>query len=304
MSTLGPRAVVVHRRTELEELVDRHGTRQQAAFFLRTRGRSLEQAEARHELQQAALTTVGAAIPLDWRRGRVERGDLDRFLFAPDDIVLAVGQDGLVANVAKYLRGQPVIGINPDPARNPGALVPHPPEAAPALLRAAATESVDRLVELRTMVEARTDDGQTLAALNEIYIGHPSHQSARYRIVPGVGQSERQSSSGLLVGTGTGCSGWCRSAWLERGSDLELPNPAAPNLAWFVREAWPSPATGIECTEGLLGPGEELAVVVESDGLVVFGDGIESDRLVLGWGQQVAVTQASTRLHLVTGADR
>lgn len=41
------------------------------------------------------------------------RGDLDRFLFEPDDIVLALGQDGLVANVAKYLDGQPVIGSNP-----------------------------------------------------------------------------------------------------------------------------------------------------------------------------------------------
>ncbi len=299
MSTLGPRAVVVHRCTELEELVARHGTRQQAAFFLRTRGRSLEEAEARHEVQRAALATVAAAIPLDWRRGRVERGDLDRFLFAPDDIVVAVGQDGLVANVAKYLRGQPVIGINPDPARNPGTLVPHPPAAAPELLSAAASERVDRAVERRTMVEARTDDGQVLTALNEVYVGHPSHQSARYRIVVADGRSERQSSSGLLVGTGTGCSGWCRSAWLERRSGLELPHPGAPSLAWFVREAWPSPATGTDCTEGLLGAGEELAVVAESDGLVVFGDGIESDRLVLGWGQEVTVSQASIHLHLV-----
>ena len=41
------------------------------------------------------------------------RGDLDRFLFEPDDLVVIVGQDGLVANVSKYLDGQPVVGINP-----------------------------------------------------------------------------------------------------------------------------------------------------------------------------------------------
>jgi hypothetical protein len=39
--TLQPRAVVVHRTTEYAELVARHGTRQQAAFFLETRGRGI-----------------------------------------------------------------------------------------------------------------------------------------------------------------------------------------------------------------------------------------------------------------------
>lgn len=32
------------------------------------------------------------------------------------DIVVVIGQDGLVANTLKYLDGQPVIAINPDPA--------------------------------------------------------------------------------------------------------------------------------------------------------------------------------------------
>ncbi len=117
--TLPPRAVLVHRATELTELVARHGTRQQAGFFLAGRGRDLAELDARHQAQQEALATVSAAIPLDWRRAVAERNDLDRFGFGPEDVVIAVGQDGLVANVAKYLNGQPVIGINPEPSRNP-----------------------------------------------------------------------------------------------------------------------------------------------------------------------------------------
>lgn len=101
--TLSPRAVVVRRRTELDELLARHGTHGAAAFFLRTRGRSVDEVQARHDALQAALSDVSAAIPADWRRGTVERADLDRFLFEPADIVVVVGQDGLVANVAKYL---------------------------------------------------------------------------------------------------------------------------------------------------------------------------------------------------------
>jgi hypothetical protein len=135
---LAPRVVLVHRRTELTELLERHGTRGQAAFYLRIRGRTIEDLEDRHEAVTSALTAVAAAIPPDWRRGLVERADLPRFLFAPDDLVVVVGQDGLVANVAKYVADQVVIGIDPEPGRNPGVLVPHQPKAAAGLLSAAA----------------------------------------------------------------------------------------------------------------------------------------------------------------------
>jgi hypothetical protein len=289
--SLPPRAVIVHRATELTELVARHGTRQQAGFFLAGRGRDLAELDARHQAQQDALATVSAAIPLDWRRAMAERDDLDRFGFGPEDVVIAVGQDGLVANVAKYLDGQPVIGINPEPARNPGVLVPHEPGAIADLL-------VTRHVAERTMVAASTDDGQQLIALNEVYIGHHSHQSARYRLSSPDNLPERQSSSGILVGTGTGSTGWCRSAWQERRSPLVLPSPTDPALCWFVREAWPSPATGTDNTEGVLKAPDTLTITAESD-LVVFGDGMESDTLALGWGQRVEVGIAPVKLRLV-----
>jgi hypothetical protein len=294
--SLVPRVVVVHRSTELSDLIGRHGTRQQAGFFLSSRGRSLDELVTRHDTQEAALAAVSAAIPLDWRRTTVERSDLARFVFGPEDVVVAVGQDGLVANVAKYLSGQPVLGINPDPARNPGVLVPHQPQAATKLLPNAITAPTER----RTMVRATADDGQTLLALNEVYAGHASHQSARYKLTTCDDTTERQSSSGLLVGTGTGSTGWCRSAWLERHSTLTLPDRAEQALCWFVREAWPSPATGTTLTEGLLEGDQILTVTAESD-LVVFGDGIESDQLTLTWGQRLQIRAADEVLNLVTG---
>ena len=113
------------------------------------------------------------------RGGRA--GDLSRFAFAPEDVVLVVGQDGLVANVAKYVDGQPVVGFDPEPGRNPGVLVPHAPEAAGAAILRAVRGSC---VEL-TMVEATSDSGETLRALNEVYIGQPGHQSARYELRSG-----------------------------------------------------------------------------------------------------------------------
>lgn len=297
--SLAPRAVLVHRTTEYEELLARHGTRGQAEFFLASRDRSISDVAERHHRTARAIADVAAAIPLTWRQARVERADLDRFLFGPEDIVVVVGQDGLVANTAKYLSGQPVVGIDTDPGRNPGTLVRHRPADAGRLLRAAAQQgpAADEL----TMVEAVADDTQRLVALNEIFLGPAGHQTVRYRIGPDRDGAapEAQASSGIIVGTGTGATGWLRSLWLERGSTLALPAPAERRLLWFVREAWPSPATGTSRAAGTLSGAEGLRVTVESDRLVVFGDGMESDALSLTWGQSLRTGISDTALRLL-----
>lgn len=297
--SLAPRVVLVYRRTELDDLLARHGTRGQAAFFLSTRGRGIDEVERRHRLQSDARAEVADAIPMDWRRGAVERADLARFIFAPEDIVVVVGQDGLVANVAKYLDRQVVIGINPDPARNPGVLVPHAPGDARELLRLAVTPAARALVDERTMVRVTADDGRSLLALNEIFIGPPTHQTARYTLATADGRRERQASSGLIAASGTGATGWCRSILLERRSELPVPSPTDTTLLWFVREAWPSPATGTTWTQGALRSGDALTVAVESDRLVAFGDGIEGDHLDVTWGQTATIDAAPRLLCLL-----
>ena len=51
-----------------------------------------------------------------------------------------------------------------------------------------------------------------------------------------------------------------------------------------MREAWPSPVTGTSFTQGVVVAGQSVAVSAESDQLVAFGDGIESDAVTLSWG--------------------
>lgn len=294
-----PRVVVVTRPTDLSSLLARHGTREQARFFLASRGQAIEELERRHAAFAAALQTVIAAIPPSWRRAKVERADLDRFVFEPKDIVVVVGQDGLTANAAKYLQGQRIIGVNPEPERYDGILVPHAPKATAKLLRAAAESSAD--VEARTMVAVTLDDGQRLIAVNELYFGHRTHQSARYRIA-WRGAEERQSSSGIIVTTGTGATGWARSIVRQRRTEVELPAPTELCVAFFVREAFPSKATGTKLTDARVEAGEHLAITSEmNDDGVIFGDGIEDDRMAFGWGQQARVEVAQERLMLVRG---
>ncbi|MBX3100287.1 MAG: NAD(+)/NADH kinase [Salinibacterium sp.] len=295
--TLAPRIVLVHRRTEYAELLDRHATRGQAEFFLSSRGRSITEVKQRHDELEASLALVSRSLPEDTRQARVERSDLDRYAFAPEDIVVIVGQDGLVANVAKYLTGQPVIGIDPEPGRNAGVLVTHAASDAADLI--AATIAARAVVHPRSMVRATLDDGQTLVALNELYFGDEGHQSSRYVVTVPGGDTERQSSSGVIVATGTGSTGWAASIATDRALESILPPADSEVLSWYIREAWPSRSTGRTLTSGLLASGDQLQFVVESDSLVTFGDGIEGDYLAVGWGQRLTVELSDRRLNLV-----
>jgi NAD kinase len=338
-----PRIVLVTRRTRLQVLLERHGTAGQARFYLASRAAAqaatshgepapvlqasaaratpqTAELEASHALFIDALTEVQRAIPAEQRQVRVDRDALDRFIFEPDDIVLVVGQDGLVPNTAKYLQGQLTVGINPDPLHYEGVLCPHRPESTARVLEWAehttlalrelrqtgSGEPLDRAVlsgpygvEQRTMAQAQREDGQRLLALNEVFVGHQSHQSARY-VLQADGRHERQSSSGLLCCTGTGSTGWARSLATQLGTLDELPRPTEQRLVWFVREPWPSVATGARLQRGSLGPAAALTLRSElGEGGVVFADGIEADRLEFLEGETVTLSIAPNRLNLV-----
>lgn len=299
MPTLQPRAVIVTRETDYERLLAAHATRQQAGFFLKTRAQRIDDVSAQHEAFQAALARVRTLIPESWRVARVMRSDLDRFSFSPEDVVVAVGQDGLVANLAKYVDGQPVLGVNPDPATIEGILAPLAVEALRTLLPAAAAGEAP--LEKRTMAEAILDDGQVLSALNEIFVGHRTHQSARYQISH-ANRSENQSSSGVIVSTGTGATGWARSIMNTTGQSIAL-SPTDRRLAFFVREPWPSVATGATITVGAADHAAPLVVRSQmNDGGVVFADGIEQDFLQFGWGRTVSVRPSARSFNLVQPA--
>jgi hypothetical protein len=293
MTTLAPRVVVVTRPSAYRELLDRHGTPGAVEYFLRDRAPAdLDDLRARDAAWTAALAQVHAAVPAGWRTGRADRADLAAFPFADDDIVVSVGPDGLVANVAKYLDAQPVIGVDP---AGPGVLARHRPEDVAAALRGGD-------VEERVTVVAELDDGQRMRGLNEVFVGDAGHQSARYLLRTPDGRGEQQSSSGVLVGTGTGATGWCASMARALVDPPPLPTPAEPALCWFVREAWPSPTTGVDLLAGRLAADEHLELTVGSDVLVVFSDGGEADRLLARRGQRVTIGLAPQRLRLVRAA--
>ena len=287
-----PRIVLVSRRSALDELTRRHGTRMQAAFHAKARGLSLEQLERDHASLATSIETLSGAIPARWRRANIQRADLSRFVFEPADIIVCVGPDGLVANTAKYLEGQPVIAINP---LGKGPLTAHSTASAmKALLSEGALST-----EARALVEARIDGRPVLKALNEIYLGHRTHQSARYALQFGDVRAQ-QLSSGLIVSTGSGATGWAGSIARERGHINILPKCTDRSLAFFVRELWSLEKKQGARVDGRIAENASLIVTSEmNEGGVLFGDGIEEDCIDFGWGTSVTLSVATQALRLV-----
>ncbi|MEO0399901.1 MAG: hypothetical protein AAF224_10835 [Pseudomonadota bacterium] len=296
MATNTPRAVFVTRETEYHLLLARHATRDQARFFLETRGQSIGDVEERHHRFERALQSVRRVVPGEWRQAAVSRANFDRFLFGPEDVVIAVGQDGLIANIAKYLTGQPVLGVNPDPLHYDGVLVRHAPDVNAAFLKAVAAGDCER--EHLTMAEVRRDDGERLRALNEIFVGHASHQSARYEIEVGD-RAEVHSSSGMIIATGTGVTGWARSIMEATNTSLPLARTEKA-LDYFAREPFPSIATQTTIRAGRLDAAAQLKLTSRlNSGGVIFADGIEQDFLDFDWGRKIEVGVAEETVQLV-----
>lgn len=296
------RIVVVTRKTPLEQMLRKHGTRDQAKFYLETRQQDITYFEEIHAKFHDALGKVMDTLPSDVRRARVEREDLSQFLFAPEDVVVIVGQDGLVPNVAKYLHSQLVMGINPDPETYDGVLCRLNALQFSSALSWLDEPSDEFLTETRVMALATRENGQSLRALNEIFVGHRTHQSARYRLISDDAE-ERQSSSGLICSTGTGATGWALSIASQRDKADYLLPPQVPCLTWFVREPFPSVSSGTKMQQGHIPRPTSLQVISEmgEDG-VIFADGIEGDYLEFVTGQSVVITLDEDSLKLVVPA--
>lgn len=218
---------------------------------------------------------------------RVERSFVPNFEFGTCEVVVVVGQDGLVANTAKYVGKLPIVAVNPDPRRIDGILLPFEPSGA----RAAVRRVLDGKAHARpvTLAEVELNDGQKMLAFNDFFVGAASHVSARY-VLEANGKTEPHSSSGLIVSTGAGSTGWLSSVFNMAGGIAQFLGqpPSQPprlswedrRLVWTVREPFVSKRSQATLVAGWIEDGQQL--VLESlmpEGGVIFSDGIESDFL-------------------------
>ena len=159
------KVVLVTRHTRLDELLARHHTLAQARFYIEHLDADFSDYLRESAAYAESLRVAVEALQAWGRYQLVDRAYLPNFVFGADDIVVALGQDGLVANTMKYLDGQPLVGVNPEASRWDGVLLPFAPTDLRALIGNVANDR--RATKSVTMAEARLSDGQTLRAVND-----------------------------------------------------------------------------------------------------------------------------------------
>lgn len=300
------RFVLIERKTRLTELVERFNTWSQARFYLEHANADVEDYLIEHDRSQKVLAQIEVLLRSRGRVARLERSLLDTYQFHSEDIVVVVGQDGLVANTLKYLKGQPVVAINPDPGRWDGPLLPFRVEEAEQVI----TDTIAARVSMKSVsfAEATTKDGQRMLAVNDLFIGPKSHSSARYAL-SWSGKQETQSSSGIIVSTGLGSTGWLQSILAGAAGISGQAPPAdlvggfpweADYLYYSVREPFPSLNTGTDLVMGKVTTNNKLVLssLMPMNG-IVFSDGIESDALAFNAGTELTIGLAEVRGCLV-----
>ncbi|MFN7121730.1 MAG: sugar kinase [Hydrogenophaga sp.] len=303
------RVVLVTRRTRLDNLIARYNTLGQAKFYVEHLGADFSDFLKESEAYAASLTVTVQALQAWGRYQIVDRSLLANFVFAPSDIVVALGQDGLVANTMKYLEGQPLVGLNPEPSRWDGVLLPFQPVDLGTILPGIAADQRD--TRSVTMAEARLSDGQVLRAVNDLFIGPRSHTSALYDLTHGS-KTEFQSSSGLIVSTGLGSTAWlksivtgslaiARTLGTPSSEEAYQPMPWEERaLVFAVREPFPTRTSQATLVYGWVREGEPLRVRSRMpDNGIIFSDGMEADYLQFTAGMEATIAPSATTGRLV-----
>ncbi len=307
--------VLVTRKTRLEGLVERFNTIGQARFYIEHSGGNFSQFQQEHDVYHAALDNLRREMEALLKLQVIERAFLPNFLFAETDVVVAIGIDGLVVNTAKYLDGQPLVAVNPDPGHIDGILLPFNVQQAGSVVKAVLQHRArSRRI---SMAEARLNDGQSLLAFNDLFVGVRSHISARY-LIRVKGKAEHHSSSGIIVSTGAGSSGWLSSLFNMANGMLEgfgesretsvhtlLPyrmDWEAEQLVFVVREPFVSKTSAARIVCGHLTPDSPLVLHSEMpEGGVIFSDGVEADYLSFNAGMIATIGLAQRKTQLVVG---
>jgi NAD kinase len=301
--------VLVTRKTRLAELIERFNTLGQAKFYIEHAGGNFQEYQLEDEAYKQSADVVRRSVDLGLKVQEIDRGLVPTFTFLPEDLVVTLGQDGLVANTAKYVGKQPIIAVNPDQERFDGILLPFLPGQTGRALE----EVISGKCRMRsvTLAEARLNDGQRLLAFNDLFLGAQTHISARYRIRWAKAE-EPQSSSGVLVSTGAGTTGWVSSVFNMASGVASLAggHTVKPmrldwedrRLLFVVREPFISRHSKANIVAGIVE--QQQALELESlmpSGGVIFSDGVEADFLQFNSGSSVIVKAAAETAQLVVG---
>ena len=291
--TTDHKIVLITQKTRLENLIQRYNTVEQAEFYINHHRGDFSDYKKEHSTYYSSVHIVEEFLQSYGRLQILDRSFVPNYLFGKNDLIVAVGRDGLVANIMKYLDGQQLIGVNPDPQRWDGVLLPFRAKDISYIVPEF-YKGIRKSKDV-TLAVAKLNDGQKLYGVNDLFIGQKGHASARYSI-GFFGKTEIQSSSGIIVSTGLGSTGWLKSILAgARGIDHFYgikADKVIGNFSWDsqylvynVREPYPSTSTGASIVFGKIEKNKNMTITsLMPENGVIFSDGVEQDFLEFNSG--------------------
>jgi len=334
-------AIIVRNKTRLEQLTEKFNTKEQAKFYVKakqaayfskkkgglsTKGflknpvkinekisdqkttNEFSVYEEENETFYDSIDSIQHQLNDVLKTKVIDQDFLSNYIFTEKDLIVVVGQDGLVANTAKYVSGLPIVAVNPDELRYDGVLLPYTPDNFMTGVNDVLNDNFKK--KNITMAEVVLNDGQRLLAFNDFFIGIRSHSSSRYQITF-RDQKENHSSSGVIVSTGAGATGWMSSIFnmangMIRSFSTSKPieyNPIGQeddSLLFVVREPFISKTSQANIIAGQIYFGEQLTIesFMPQNG-IIFSDGIQSDYLEFNSGAIAEIGIAKEKAILV-----
>lgn len=299
-------AIIIKNKTRLESLIERFNTKAQAKFYIENLGGDFSDYELEDSNFHRSLNSLQTQLSKVIKHKTIDRDYLPSYIFSQNNIIIVIGQDGLVANTAKYANNVPLIAVNPDKNRFDGVLLPF--DVSDFLIGVIAV--IENKENTRTLrfAEAKLNDNQRLLGFNDLFVGASSHISARYRISY-KDKTEEQSSSGLIISTSAGSTGWLSSIFnmsygvtnlFEKDLKPKKPKLKESQLFFAVREPFKSIRTQIGITAGIVQNSNKLIIesLMPSKG-IIFSDGIEKDFLNFNSGSIAEIGIADEKVNLV-----
>jgi NAD kinase len=298
-------AIIVKSKTRLESLIERFNTKSQAKFYIERLGGNFDEYEIEDEIFKNSLNSLQTQLSKVIKNKTIDRQYVSSYIFSKKNIIIVIGQDGLVANTAKYSDNLPIIAVNPDIERYDGILLPF--NVSNFIQGVENVLTNKHQSKIMSFAEAKLNDGQRLLAFNDLFIGASSHVSARYKI-SFKNKTEQHSSSGIIVSTSAGSTGWLSSIFnmaygvtnmFEKDLTTKQPKLKEKDLLFAVREPFKSIRTQTEMTAGII---RNSTLTIESfmpNNGIIFSDGIEKDFLYFNSGSIATIGIAKETANIV-----
>lgn len=189
------------------------------------------------------------------------------------DAVLSLGGDNSFIYVTHYLDPSiPVIGINSDPGRSLGKLCAWNSSDLARVVRHLQEENYK--IEKWPRLQATIDDKSLIPATSEYYFGEDRSKDMSRHVLIHRGKQYEQKSSGIILATGAGSTGWRSSAGRYRHPFGNQFNRTRAQGRFIVREPFQpntfrfylDQLTGEQRYTGKLEPGEEIILHSLNDG--------------------------------------